>query len=243
MKNTLIFLLGVLSILSSCNSDDDPQNVKTEITTIADLNHDEAREILRLNILSEYGGMFKLLELFNSQVFDIGLPCDSTVMITLADDNLPKYNISSTFEVNTNCMDAFMVYNNRRYSGNYELGTQTVDSDIFGLEIRLSDNCNIAGNFEDDAYVYSHFGIRDILISNGVSPELDPSVRLSFQLITAEYNHNNPSNTNHTTIIFDLEFRTNEGEVSLERKELKGTIELIDNVWTVFFEDGVILEL
>jgi len=79
MKNILIFTIAALVLFTSCSKEETNKSSDFELTTLDSLTHDHATELLRLNILSEYGGIFRQMELYHAEIFDIGVPCDSTI--------------------------------------------------------------------------------------------------------------------------------------------------------------------
>ena len=239
MKKLLLFAILIIVVNTSCEKDEDIQIISQELTTIEDLSHEDATELLRLNILSEYGGIFRLLELYHSMVFDEGLPCDSVFNANFIDASAPDYSLNIPMEINTDCTKAVNVYNDRKYRSFHENGTQTAESETFAVEVRINDQQTIAGNSEEDVYTYFHHGNRDILITKGMAAELEPTAKLNIFIPSCSYDRINVVLTDVTEPNFELEIRTNEGSpIPLSRKNYAGTIKKVGGQWTVFFDDG-----
>ncbi|MDF1694907.1 MAG: hypothetical protein P1U56_03710 [Saprospiraceae bacterium] len=244
MKNYIVPLFLLLLFISSCTKEEQEQQINLEFKSIHEITNMEAAEILRLNILKEYGGVFKLFELYHNRVRVEGLPCDTTMEVVLEDESAIEYMLSYTSEVLISCGAGWGVYNDRRYFGNVGLGTQVAASDVFDLEMRLSDKQTIAGNFEDDVYTYSNIALRDILITKGMSAELDPTARLYMVLPSCQYDDQNIILTESSIIRFELQIETNEGDpIPYSKKDYAGTVELLEGIWTILFEDGTSVEL
>ena len=243
--NKLILPLSILVLLfSACSKDDEQQQVSQEFKSINEITNIEATEILRHNVLEEYGGVFKLLKMYHTEVRIEDFPCDSELNVFLMDENPLKYTLSSEVEIKSDCDSGWGVYNNRFYRGQHALGTQTTTSEIFDLEMRIEDMQTVAGNFEEQVYTYSHFVNREILITSGVSPELDPTAELDMFFPSCQYDNENIALTSATIATFKLEIKTNEGEpVPSSKKNFEGTLELIDNKWSAIFDDGTIIQL
>ena len=246
MKNLLLFAFMTITLCISCTKEDTTQSSRFELSTLDSLTHDHATELVRLNILAEYGGVFKQMELYHTEVFDVGMPCDSTITIELADEDLPNYSFKIPLEINTNCTKAWMVYNDRFYRGYQKEGTHTAESESFAIEVLLSDNQTIAGNFDDDVYTYGQLGNRSIFITKGIAAELDPTLDMFLHFPSCTYDRENVTITDVTLATFTLNFKTvdySSGSPKSNRKEYNGDIQLINEEWTVTFEDGTITKL
>ena len=246
MKNILIFTIAALVLFTSCSKEETNKSSDFELTTLDSLTHDHATELLRLNILSEYGGIFRQMELYHAEIFDIGVPCDSTITTELEEEDLPNYSFKIPLEINTNCTKAWMVYNDRFYRGFQKEGNHTAESETFAIEALLSDNQTIAGNFDDDVYTYGQFGSRSILITKGIAAELDPTLDMYLYFPTCTYDRENITITDVTLATFTLDFRTidySAGSPISNRRKYEGEIQLNDNQWIVTFDDGIITTL
>jgi len=247
MKNLITLTLVAIAFLSSCCKKDTDESSKFELTTLDSLTHDHATEILRLNILSEYGGAFRQMELYHTEVFDGELPCDSILNIEMIEDELPKYSINIPIELNTSCREAPLVYNNRFFRGEQKEGTQTAESELFALEILLNGRQSINGNFEDDAYTYGLNGRRNLLITKGIAPEIEPRGDLILHFPSCNYDQEDIKLTDKTIATFVLHIKTTDNTVSinskLNEKKFEGQIQLIDGLWTVTFNVGIITTL
>jgi len=246
MKNLLLIAFIAITLSISCTKEDTTQSSRFELSTLDSLTHDHATELLRLNILAEYGGVFKQMELYHAEVFDVGMPCDSSFTIELAEENLPNYSFKIPLEINTDCTKAWMVYNDRFYRGYQKEGTHTAESESFAIEALLSDNQTIVGNFDDDVYTYGQLGSRSILITKGIAAEIDPTLEMYLYFPTCTYNRENITITDVTLATFTLNFRTidySSGSPKSNRRKYEGEIQLTDDQWTVTFDDGIVTTL
>ena len=243
--NKLLLPLSILIILfSACSKDDEQQQVSQEFKSINEITNIEATEILRHNVLEKYGGVFKLMKMYHTRVRIDDFPCDSILNVPLFDEDPLKYTLSTGVEIKSDCSSGWGVYNNRFYRGYHALGTQTTKSEIFDLEMRIEDMQTVAGNFEDQVYTYGHIVNRNILITSGISPELDPTAELDMYFPSCKYDSENIALTTATVATFKLEVRTNEGEpIPSSKKNFEGTLELIDKKWNAIFDDGTIIVL
>jgi len=203
MKNLLFF--SILVLLASCSKKEEMENVEFEITTLDSFTHEHATEFLRLNILSEYGGTFRQMELYHKQVFDIGMPCDSVFTIDFIEENLPKYSLSLPIKVHSYCDDSqWNTGANRHYTGYQKEGTLTVESEMFGLEILLNDSHTLYSYTEEERHSYGQDGIRKILVSKGMAPELSPTIRLKLNFWPCNYDTENVAITEASEVEFKL---------------------------------------
>lgn len=205
------------------------------------VGHEVATEILRMNILSEYGGIFRQMEMYHSEVFEIGMPCDSTIFRSLKEENLPKYSIDIPLEIITSCTEYWNVYNNRFYLGQQLEGRQTATSNLLSLDIKLQDAQDIAGNTSDDMFTYGQWGQRAIQITSGITAEIEPFANLFLFFPSCNYDRENVLITEVAEANFNLSIRSNEiltETFPQPRKEFEGTIKLVNGNWTVFYKDG-----
>ena len=249
MKKMFLPIALLLIVLSSCSKETMEEEVIDEIRSIHDFTHEDATEILRHNILAEYGGAFRLLKLYHNLVRVDGVPCDTTVeSIDLVDESTDKYSLKTEIELMTNCKENTSSYHDRLYFNFHGVSLQTTNSDIFDLQIRIDDSQTIAGNYEDDVYFYSHSLTRGILITKGMSAELEPEADFFGSFSAYEYNDENVKLSREPQASFRIVIRTNEIDEQQNNfpsttKRYDGDLKLIDNVWTVIFDDGVEIEL
>lgn len=244
MAKYLNFLLVCLLLFSSCDNEENVQEVQQELTSIDQITHAEAAEIIRHNILAGYGGVFKLMQYYHEEVRVVGMDCDTSVQILMMDSHPEKYTLSSNVQVQTSCGDAWNVYNNRFFRASHQLGNQVTSSDVFDLEMRIADMQTIAGNFEDDVYTYGHTVDRDILITRGMSAELDPVADLFMIFPGCTYDEENVLLTGLSKGSFELDVRTNEGDpIPFSEKSFSGSLEMLDGIWTLLFDDGMSIPL
>jgi len=238
MKNLQLLFAALILVFCSCGKDDEMQ-LSTEITTIQDVDHTIFTEILRLNILTEYGGAFRQMQLYHSEAMEIGMPCDSTFMRDLIEDNSPSYSLNIPVEVTSQCEGSFTLGYNTMYSAWLRDGVQTASSDVLSIESKLEGQYKLIGHVDDDEYVYNQSVTSSLLITSGISAELDPRAHMHVQFLTAHFDQENVEMTEETEATFGLEVFTNEAPNENE-KVIRGTIKLIDGEWTVTYDDGVV---
>ena len=212
------------------------------------MGHDFVTELLRLNILTEYGGVFQQMKMYHAEIFDVGVPCDFEMLNQresreLTQENSPTYSLFIPLEIAVNCdRDSVDIFgnegiNNRIFRGRQQSGTQTASSDLLSIEVRLADEQTIAGNFEKDSYTYGHSGLRSILITKGISAELDPTASLNLFFPNGRFDQDIVEWTDTLLVAtFRLSIITNSWPNY--KKSFEGTIQLIDDAWTLTYDDG-----
>lgn len=245
MKNYRLFLIIAVSLLVQNSCRQDEEVVNNEITTLANVDHTTAVEILRLNFLDKYGGVFHLMDLFHSNVFNSDIPCDTIVLREFSEDEL-LYGFNIPLEISTTCRDTFGDYNDRIYLGNFISGTLTAASDAFAIEVNLVDDLTLGGKSNNDAYMIRQDGLRNILITSGISAEIEPTALLNFDTAILACNQASIDLLARPQIaFFDLKIKTNQSREFFGNpsKRFFGDIRIEDGDWNVHFDDGVVIKM
>ncbi len=235
MKNLLLLITSMAFVVTSCSNDDDIISMSSEINTIDSVDHVIATEILRLSILSEYGGAFKQLKLFGEHVLDLGMPCGSEDSFNVEEGLAQQYSLTIPYDVSSFCNNLGYII----YFGNQRNGSQKVSSEILELDIFLQGSQNFKKNFESNDCVYWQSGIRNIIINSGIASEIDPRSTLNLALSDSYYDVESDEMQSDFTHTFNLEIRTFENAQS-RSIEFEGTIQSVDGEWAVLYDDGIV---
>lgn len=238
MKNLISMFLMVL-ILASCGKEDPVVEVQQELTSIDEFMNEEAAEILRHNLLHEYGGVFSMHKKFHEKIRVEGVECNANVSFTMMDSDQGKFTLSTELDMATQCKATGSISDYRIYDANHQLGQQITSSDLFDLEMRIQDSQILFGNVDDGIYSYGHAVLREVLITKGMAAEIEPRGNLSIVFNTCTYDEEKVELTEISKASFRLVIKTDEpGGLIFESKTFEGTIEMVEGVWTAIFEDG-----
>ena len=242
MSRIFIPIAFLIFLLPSCTKEEtEVVEVIEEIQSIDEVTHDLASDILRHCIRDEYGGVFRLMKHYHNLIRVEGVPCDSTITTQLVDESTDKFSLKSEIVVQTTCHPETQG-NNRIYLSDHTVSTHTTNSETLALDMNVIDDQQIIGNFEQDLYFYGHGVNRRIFITKGVAAEVEPEAVLDILFTSCQYDTEHVEMTSLTEGSFRLRIKTNENPLATQ-KRYEGIIRLIDDVWTITYDDGVVAEL
>lgn len=235
MKNILkfksMFAIVILAYLMSCTPNENSKRI-SEITNL------ELVSIIKQNFLATYGGVEReglyMCELFAKHSGNCGL--DTILIDQLVDKD---YEVNLKAQLKIRCSESQSVYNNlfTNYSVNGSLG-KVLNGEV-SQNFQYQSAFNIAGNVNDNRYVTSASGYRNITFT---SPAFK-NIKANFRFITNLCTYDVQSCTISDKTDFDISFRLYDNENGGESITVKGVIKLENEKWIFIDENGQNFEL
>ena len=224
----------LIVVFISCKKNDD------NTSRLTDLTENEKIELVKINFLSEFGG----IELERLSICTLGptkskiCEIDSSLHLQL-DHQKGNYKINLVGVYSIKCSNSWGVYNNRfiSYYNNQSLGKAKLNniSQDFDLQSRIT----IAGNTEDEVYVTSSNTIRNLSYDSDKYKNFIGSINFVSNLCKFDFNSCNL--TDKTEYSFKL--RLINKEIVNDSLNFEGAIKLVNNKWTLISSEGTLTPL
>ena len=224
-------------MFSSCQEPDQLVEPTELLTDQIDFTEEEIVDIIRMNFLADNGGIEKERQVINNISLNEFSNVDIDTLININIQNASgTYQLNITGDFKSHYSSAFNVYNDRFISYHDEKSVGMSSLGKFKLGFNMQTALNIAGNVDDEVYVYFGNTTRSLEFLEGlnVMQAIGGSIRFSSNNCPFDYFNNTLSNNAEYTV----DLRLYNQDILGDRVDIEGLIDRQSGAWVLTLTNG-----